>query len=116
MKKPLTKGQQRVMDMIVSWIDAKGFPPTRQEMADELGFSSPNAAQEHVKALVRKGYLRTSYWRSRGIEVVGRMTVTETMVDGLIEALDEISKLTTDEQSRQRAQTALADALARIAA
>ena len=52
--KPLTPRQQEVFDLIKSKIDGTGMPPTRAEIARELGFRSANAAEEHLKALARK--------------------------------------------------------------
>lgn len=52
--KPLTPRQQEVFDLIKSKIDETGMPPTRAEIAKELGFRSANAAEEHLKALARK--------------------------------------------------------------
>ena len=49
----LTQRQQQVLDLIRDHIDATGFPPTRAEIANQLGFRSANAAEEHLKALAR---------------------------------------------------------------
>ena len=51
----LTARQQQVMDVVRSSIDATGMPPTRADIARELGFKSVNAAEEHLKALAKKG-------------------------------------------------------------
>ncbi len=53
--KALTTGQQEVFDLIRDHISQTGMPPTRAEIAQRLGFRSPNAAEEHLKALARKG-------------------------------------------------------------
>lgn len=50
--KPLTPRQQQVFDLIKSKIDDTGMPPTRAEIARELGFRSANAAEEHLKRLL----------------------------------------------------------------
>jgi len=47
-----------------------GGPPTRKELADTLGFSSPNAAQQHLKALERKGMIQLRTGKSRGIQIL----------------------------------------------
>ena len=52
--KPLTPRQQEVFDLIKAKIEDSGMPPTRAEIARELGFRSANAAEEHLKALARK--------------------------------------------------------------
>jgi repressor LexA len=52
-------------------IDNTGFPPTRAEIASELGFKSANAAEEHLQALARKGAIEISPGTSRGIRLLG---------------------------------------------
>ncbi len=66
----LTARQQQVLDFIKSSLEATGFPPTRAEIATELGFRSPNAAEEHLKALARKGAIEMMAGASRGIRIV----------------------------------------------
>lgn len=65
----LTARQQQVLDLIRHAIDETGFPPTRAEIASELGFKSPNAAEEHLKALARKGAIEMIPGASRGIRI-----------------------------------------------
>jgi repressor LexA len=50
----LTARQQQVMDVVKSSIEATGMPPTRADIARELGFKSANAAEEHLKALAKR--------------------------------------------------------------
>jgi repressor LexA len=66
----LTARQQQVLNLIASTIEEQGMPPTRAEIADRLGFKSPNAAEEHLKALARKGAIEMIPGASRGIRVV----------------------------------------------
>jgi repressor LexA len=66
----LTARQQQVLDLIKQAISDSGFPPTRAEIAKELGFKSPNAAEEHLKALARKGAIEMVAGASRGIRIV----------------------------------------------
>lgn len=68
--KPLTARQQQVFDLIKAKIDDNGMPPTRAEIAKELGFRSANAAEEHLKALARKGVLEIVPGASRGIRLL----------------------------------------------
>ncbi|MDN3608794.1 transcriptional repressor LexA [Vibrio ostreicida] len=68
--KPLTPRQQQVFDLIKSKIDVKGMPPTRAEIARELGFRSANAAEEHLKALARKQAIEIIPGASRGIRIL----------------------------------------------
>ncbi len=65
----LTKRQQEVLDVIRSNIDHTGYPPTRADIARELGFKSANAAEEHLKALARKGAIEIIPGASRGIRL-----------------------------------------------
>ncbi|WP_396586254.1 transcriptional repressor LexA [Bermanella sp. R86510] len=65
----LTARQQQVLDLIKQAIDDTGYPPTRAEIAKELGFKSPNAAEEHLKALARKGAIEMIPGASRGIRL-----------------------------------------------
>lgn len=66
----LTERQQRVLDYVRSAIEDTGFPPTRVEIAKQLGFRSPNAAEEHLKALARKGAIEMIPGTSRGIRII----------------------------------------------
>jgi repressor LexA len=70
----LTARQQQVLDLIKSAIEDSGFPPTRAEIAKELGFKSPNAAEEHLKALARKGAIEMIPGASRGIRIADHQT------------------------------------------
>jgi len=65
----LTARQQQVLDLVQSAIERSGAPPTRAEIAAELGFRSANAAEEHLKALARKGVLDLVGGTSRGIRL-----------------------------------------------
>lgn len=67
----LTARQQEVLNFIRSALESTGFPPTRAEIAKELGFRSPNAAEEHLKALARKGAIDMMPGASRGIRILG---------------------------------------------
>ncbi|WP_191603348.1 transcriptional repressor LexA [Marinomonas algicola] len=66
----LTKRQSEVMDMIREFISVNGFPPTRAEIARHLGFKSPNAAEEHLKALCKKGAIEILPGASRGLRLI----------------------------------------------
>lgn len=65
----LTARQDEILRLIRSRIEATGLPPTRAEICAELGFRSPNAAEQHLRALERKGALEISAGSSRGIKV-----------------------------------------------
>ena len=65
----LTARQGQVLNYIKSCIEDNGYPPTRAEIASELGFKSANAAEEHLKALARKGAIEMTPGASRGIRI-----------------------------------------------
>ena len=67
--KALTSRQQQILYMIGSYIEKRGFPPTRAEICEALGFKSPNAAEEHLKALVKKGAISMVPGASRSIKL-----------------------------------------------
>ncbi len=66
----LTARQTQVLDLIKAYMVDYGYPPTRADIARELGFKSPNAAEEHLKALARKGAIEMIPGTSRGIRLV----------------------------------------------
>lgn len=65
----LTARQEQILNLIKDAIEKTGFPPTRAEIAAELGFRSVNAAEEHLQALARKGAIEISPGTSRGIRL-----------------------------------------------
>ncbi|WP_339898673.1 transcriptional repressor LexA [uncultured Gilvimarinus sp.] len=65
----LTARQQQVLELIKSYSDETGYPPTRAEIARMLGYKSANAAEEHIKALARKGAIELIPGASRGIKL-----------------------------------------------
>ncbi len=65
----LTRRQTQVLDIIREHIADTGYPPTRADIAQQLGFKSPNAAEEHLKALARKGAIEMIPGTSRGIRL-----------------------------------------------
>ena len=67
--KDLTARQQEILELIQRKLSRTGFPPTRAEIAQELGFRSANAAEEHLRALARKGMIELTAGASRGIRL-----------------------------------------------
>ena len=65
----LTARQQQILELIQNAIALSGAPPTRAEIASELGFRSANAAEEHLQALARKGVIELVSGTSRGIRL-----------------------------------------------
>jgi len=67
----LTARQQEILEFIRTFLEEEGFPPTRAEIAKALGFRSANAAEDHLKALERKGAVEILAGTSRGIRLTG---------------------------------------------
>jgi repressor LexA len=67
---PLTKRQKLILDYIGSYIEAHGYAPSFEEIADSFGYASLATVHEHVSNLERKGYIRKAYNQSRSIELV----------------------------------------------
>ncbi|HET7833422.1 MAG TPA: transcriptional repressor LexA [Gallionella sp.] len=89
----LTKRQQEILQLIRDRISDTGLPPTRAEIAQEFGFRSPNAAEEHLKTLARKGVLELLPGASRGIRLtngVGLPVVGRVAAGHPILALEHI--------------------------
>ena len=73
--KPLTRRQQEIFDFILECMAANGAPPTRVEIADHFGFRSPNASEDHLKALAKKGHIELRSGTSRGIFITEQARV-----------------------------------------
>ena len=83
--KNLTKRQEEILDLIKSHISDFGFPPTRADIAKTLGFKSPNAAEQHLRAIEKKGFIKILSGASRGI-VLSESENNEIPVIGLVAA------------------------------
>ena len=68
--RPLTPRQAEILQLIKDYQQDSGMPPTRAEIAQQLGFKSANAAEEHLKALAKKGVIEMMPGTSRGIRLV----------------------------------------------
>ena len=96
--KPLTKRQQEIFDFILECMAINGAPPTRVEIAEHFGFKSPNAAEDHLKALDKKGHIELRSGTSRGIFIseearLGSQTDAQTN--------SELSQLVNSESNNQ---------------
>lgn len=69
-REKLTSTQQKVYRFLSSYRDKHGWPPTRAEIAKKLGYASPNAAQQHLELIEKKGYIKLSQRLARGIEIL----------------------------------------------
>ncbi|MWN90526.1 repressor LexA [Gilliamella sp. Pra-s65] len=81
--RPLTERQQQIYDLIKDNIQTTGMPPTRAEIAKKLGFRSANAAEEHLKALAKKGAIEMIAGSSRGIRLLLENPVEQNELEGL---------------------------------
>ncbi|UYM16030.1 transcriptional repressor LexA [Endozoicomonas euniceicola] len=82
----LTKRQSEILELIKSHIESTGFPPTRAEIAKTFGFRSPNAAEEHLRALARKGAIEMTPGASRGIRIPDAVNTDGLPVVGQVAA------------------------------
>lgn len=94
--KKLTARQQEVLDLVADYIADHGFPPTIYELSGLMGCRSPNAANDHLRALQRKGAITITPGVSRGITITGQSVEDEGIA--LIRAL-----LNGDDQARENA-------------
>ncbi len=68
----LTDTQERVYRFIIDWKECRGFPPTVREIADGLGFKSINNVRQHLQLIEKKGFLRISSGKARGIDITAQ--------------------------------------------
>ena len=83
--KNLTKRQEEILNLIKSHILDLGFPPTRADIAKSLGFKSPNAAEQHLRAIEKKGFISILSGASRGI-ILNDTTNDDIPIIGLVAA------------------------------
>ena len=81
--KELTKQQSKVLACVEVYLNKTGFPPTRAEICKELGFKSPNAAEMHLRALEKKGYIAIQSGSSRGLSIIKSQQSFEAMHDSM---------------------------------
>ena len=71
MSKNLTKRQASILSFIKNFAIEHGYPPTIPEIQEEFGIKSPNGVNNHIKALIRKGYIKRESSRARALDIVG---------------------------------------------
>ena len=71
MLKKLTARQQAILSFIKEFALDKGYPPTIPEIQEEFGIKSPNGVNNHLKALIRKGYIKRDSSRARALDIIG---------------------------------------------
>ena len=87
----LTARQQQILELVQRAIRTTGAPPTRAEIASELGFRSANAAEEHLQALARKGVLELISGTSRGIRLRQPATMGSGMHQQTLDAFAQLA-------------------------
>ncbi|MFM1880936.1 MAG: hypothetical protein RLZZ344_1170 [Pseudomonadota bacterium] len=106
--KALTARQQEILTFIAKHIEDSGFPPTRLDICAALGFKSPNAAEEHLKALVRKGAISMVPGASRSIRLLQPLQPIDDLREGLAtspESAEPVSHQSIACRSVEPAQT-----------
>ena len=106
--KNLTKRQQEILNLIKNHILDFGFPPTRADIAKNLGFKSPNAAEQHLRAIEKKGFIKILSGASRGI-VLNDSDSDEIPVIGLVAAGGPILAQENIEKTIPRSKNLLAN-------
>jgi repressor LexA len=77
----LTDRQQQILELIRQAVIRTGFPPTRAEIAQTLGFRSANAAEDHLRALAKKGVIELTAGASRGIRLTDQDFAAQPTLD-----------------------------------
>lgn len=98
--KTITIRQQAVLDFIQSFINTHNMPPTRRDITDAFQYRSPNAADEHLKALAKKGFIKLKERTSRGIELLGPSSPYLPIVGTVAAGSPILSEENRESQSR----------------
>ena len=106
--KNLTKRQEEILNLIKRHIADFGFPPTRADIARSLGFKSPNASEQHLRAIEKKGFIKILSGASRGI-VLNDSSLDEIPVIGLVAAGGPILAQENIEKSIPKSQNILSN-------
>ena len=106
--KNLTKRQQEILNLIKNHMLDFGFPPTRADIAKTLGFKSPNAAEQHLRAIEKKGFIKILSGASRGI-ILNNSDNDEIPVIGLVAAGGPILAQENIEKTIPRSKNLLAN-------
>ena len=101
--KDLTSRQKEILDLIKDHLKEKGFPPTRADISRTLGFKSHNAAEQHLRAIEKKGFISILSGASRGIvlnqEEKGIPVIGLVAAGGPILALENIERTIPNSQN-----------------
>ncbi len=82
----LSKTQRKILSFIEEALSLEGTPPTYREIASHFGYSAVGTVQDHVRALLKKGFLRTTPGRARGLTLSHRMESLDIPVLGAVPA------------------------------
>jgi len=88
-KSILTERQQQIFDFILSNINKYGYPPSIPEVQEKFSFKSPNAVQDHLEALERKGYIARRPHKSRGLEILNGK-IAKDNIDNIDDNVTEV--------------------------
>jgi len=94
----LTERQQQILNLIRDALSSTGFPPTRAEIAQKLGFKSANAAEDHLRALARKGVIELTAGASRGIRLTENAAEFHSNSEYISQSTSELDS--TDDRAR----------------
>ena len=110
----LTERQQQILDLIRQAVAHTGFPPTRAEIAQTLGFKSANAAEDHLRALAKKGVIELTAGASRGIKLTDAARMYETLQE--FDSADDPVKYRHDVSAPQGLGQLILPVVGRVAA
>ena len=85
----LTRRQQEILDFIHRCMRRNGYPPTRADICTHFGFRSPNAAEQHLRALARKAVIRIEKGTSRGIRLLQPATPSRALASASLQSATE---------------------------
>ena len=94
----LTTRQTQILELIQQSLSETGYPPTRAEIARQMGFKSTNASEDHLRALEKKGFIELTPGASRGIRLTKTSSSPKAQASGLTRltelAQDTLEKIT----------------------
>ncbi len=89
--KRLTERQKSILESIATKVRTDGYPPTMQEIADEMGIKSKNGVVKHLQALEKKGYIRRASGGARGITILKGLNTSEEVAGNKVPLLGSVA-------------------------
>ncbi len=80
MKSQLSAKRRQIVDFILQFMEERGYPPTVRDIQGGCGISSTSVVDYHLKVLEKEGYIRRDPEVSRGIELLGRASLSQLRV------------------------------------